>query len=166
MTKYYTDYEIEYIKNHWEKRDVVSIAEGLGRPVSSVICKASRLGISKKEKPAYVPAIEISETDLAWAAGFIEADGCFQLYEKYGKNYSSRCVSVNQLEKRREVLDSLQAMFGGSIILFKKKSCTCGEVLVWRIHAKADIASMIRQIYPYMKCKEKKQKAKKLLDTC
>ena len=163
----WTKEEIDFLIEWHGTKSNTELSRLLNRSTKSISTKASRLGITGPlEKSQHQPTIEISDYDLAWAAGFIEADGCFQLTSKKGRTYLHRCVSVNQLEERKEVLEHLQAVFGGSIRLFKKESCKNGQVLIWRIHSKADISNLIQKIYPYMKCEQKKFQALRLLEAC
>lgn len=63
----------------------------------------------------------MTEVDLAWAAGFIDGEGCINITKRYakyhqgngGKLYHSVSLSANQISK--EPLLKLQEMFGGKI---------------------------------------------------
>jgi hypothetical protein len=50
----------------------------------------------------------ITAIDIAWAAGFIEGEGCFGAYSNSG-------VSLTVPQVQREPLERLQRLFGGNI---------------------------------------------------
>lgn len=56
--------------------------------------------------------------DLAWAAGFIEGEGC---YGRSGGTHNSQTERIQVAQKDPECLLRLQAMFGGRI--GRQKSC-------------------------------------------
>lgn len=167
MSKRYTREDLEYIIENYGKIGCNKVAKKLNRTSNAISCMADRLGVTGlKQKPAYIPKVPYSKHDIAWAAGILEADGCFHCSKDKTNKHYKRAISVNQLSIRREILEKLQDMFGGTIITFRKESCKDKEVEVWRISAMADIISLITQVRPYMVSKYKKDRAQKLLDTC
>lgn len=61
------------------------------------------------------------ETDLAWAAGFIDADGCIRIgmkkpYGPSGNITPQFYVEVSASQMTRSPLDKLKDMFGGSVL--------------------------------------------------
>jgi len=56
----------------------------------------------------------IAVRDLAWAAGFIEGEGCFSSINR------NPCVSVVQVQ--REPLERLVAMFGGNLGVYRRNT--------------------------------------------
>lgn len=70
---------------------------------------------------------------LAYAAGFLEADGCVQLT---GIRVTNRCL---------DVLDWFEENFGGQV-RSKVVPEGCWE---WNLHA-AEAASLVQELYPYL----------------
>jgi hypothetical protein len=73
--------------------------------------KALREGTWTPRRTAEATATP-SETQIAWAAGFLEGDGHFRSSEESGSPIA------NAVQKDREPLDKLLAYFGGSITEF------------------------------------------------
>lgn len=71
-------------------------------------------------------SIPRSTKDLAWAAGFLEGEGCFS-------NYGSPIVTAAQVQ--REPLDRLSFMFGGNITYRKINGAAGRSIWTWRTHA-------------------------------
>lgn len=78
----------------------------------------------------------IQSNDLEWAAGFLEAEGCFHFSKSKHLN-----ISAGQLQK--EPLERLQQMFGGGIYQYESKRQ--GEKPLYRwaaVHADGAALSM------------------------
>lgn len=92
--------------------------------------------------------------ELAWAAGFIDGEGCIQYRVRQrtrGRHEYSLSLYVGQVDPRP--LRRLQALFGGSVGL---KDPAKGEsrrpIYYWRVvYATADAA--LRQLLPYLSVK-------------
>jgi hypothetical protein len=94
------------------------------------------------------------ETDLAWAAGFIDGEGCVSLIKRRngdGYLYYQANLNVPQIDKAP--LDKLKEMFGGNIrankiIGNRRPSFT------WTIHA-ASCRKALQEMLPYLIVKKK-----------
>lgn len=100
-----------------------------------------------------------SVTDLAWAAGFLDADGCVKiqrLAQKSSKNpaYSLR-ISVGQT--RREPLEKFQLLFGGTIYERKMARLTNGVLFEWGLSAENASKALTRML-PYLVLKRDQAK--------
>lgn len=62
-----------------------------------------------------------SVEDLAWAAGFLDGDGCISCYLR-GDKKQDIYIKVSAVSTRREMLDKLQLMFGGSVCAMHKEN--------------------------------------------
>jgi hypothetical protein len=166
--KLYSEYELDFIASHYKRIPTREIADKVGRTVSSIHNLCRRIGISdNRNREAYLPNIEIAQTDLAWAAGILEGEGYFCCLErKDRKGIWRRSISVNQLEIRVEMLSRLKTLFGGTIRVFRKESCKDKKILVWKIGRKKDIASAINKILPYIVTLDKRQQALFVLSKC
>jgi len=99
------------------------------------------------------------ERDLAYAAGYLEADGCITV-ESTGPQgrYVSACVRVTSVDP--EVPNWLRATFGGGIHQALYRTC---ERLQYRWHIVSRQAeSFLKAVQPYLKL-ERKQKAVELV---
>lgn len=92
-----------------------------------------------------------SPTDLAWAAGFIDGEGCIQLVRS-GRGMRAHVLRVSVPQVHRAPLDRLAAMFGGGVHAKQTTNPRHRQQHVWEItshHA----ASMLRAIRPYLMVK-------------
>ncbi len=92
------------------------------------------------------PAIEPTEVDVAWAAGFLEGEGSFREYR------GTQEVTASQVEI--EPLEKLQKMFGGSIRLYKKE--VGRPIHRWSVTGQLARDAMI-VLYPFLYSKRQKQ---------
>ena len=70
--------------------------------------------------------------DLAWAAGFLEGEGCFQAHRnRLMRGQQTIDARVNAVQKQREPLDRLQALFGGKIRAMPMRT-SFGTGSIWR----------------------------------
>ena len=82
--------------------------------------------------------------DLAWAAGFLEGEGCFYMNGKKPR------VVVNQ--KQLEPLVRLQEMAGGKI--YKPRT---RDYYSLQIHRREEALGLMRSLYPYMSTRRREQ---------
>lgn len=68
--------------------------------------------------------------DIAWAAGFLEGEGCFMKRKNPLHSMSPR---ISAVQKQREPLDRLVKLFGGKVSKeWQKRERTYGEGSIWR----------------------------------
>lgn len=103
---------------------------------------------------------KLTQTEIAWVAGFLEGDGCFRCY-----NYQ-KSIQASQAEPRIDLLKKLQEYFGGKIYEDPRKKKTHKRIFSWRLFGKENIIYVIQLILPFMISKDKKEKAQKLLNSC
>ena len=99
------------------------------------------------------PKLDPSPMDLAWAAGFLDGEGCFQIgrYFDKRKGYQRYMARVGATQKRREPLDFLQRMFGGTIVgRFNKNWNT--TYWFWYL-ATQQAVSAAEKLIPYLRLK-------------
>lgn len=68
----------------------------------------------KTRKKALKAVLHPTGKDLAWAAGFLEGEGCFYL-DKTGQKYSYLTIFANQVNP--EPVERLLKLFGGNLYL-------------------------------------------------
>lgn len=106
------------------------------------------------EQPAHPPKRQPSEAETAWAAGFLEGEGCFGWYggttrRSQNKSHLIRTPNavITATQNEREPLDKLVAIFNAGRINTKVNSKrTAWE---WRCQGHAAIPVM-QAILPYM----------------
>lgn len=95
-----------------------------------------------------------NETDKAWAAGFLDGEGyigtveCTKGHTKKGKVPKNRSFSsvVHAAQTKREVLEHLQSILGGTL---GTSRCKTGIVYQWRAYGDNTILAL-RMILPYL----------------
>lgn len=98
----------------------------------------------------------------AWAAGFIDGEGCIRITRSYRKDtgYRTVFIEVSITQSSRELLDLFKARWGGYIAHHKKgfkSSYTKREMFQYKVAAKG-AAKLLEDVYPYLI--GKKQQAK------
>jgi len=96
-------------------------------------------------------------TDIAWAAGFFDGEGCIQILNNKGKNKTNSyyvTLDVSQAYSKEPLL-LLQRLFGGSLeVLSARKHCP-NAVWHWRLYAKDAIREMLVEMLPYLTVKRR-----------
>ena len=88
-----------------------------------------------------------SQTDLAWAAGFLDGEGCF--YAKVdSRGYADAVIQVSQ--RLPEALVHLQEMFGGSLHASNNKG---NPVYVLNISRRSEVLNALDLLAPYLRYK-------------
>jgi hypothetical protein len=96
-----------------------------------------------------------ADTDYAWAAGFMDGEGCFTLIRRTGKAHeATRCPYVGATQIRRQPLDRLCAMFGGAVHV-QKVTKGGNTVYQWQVHTAALIREMVPLLLPYLTIKKR-----------
>lgn len=91
----------------------------------------------------------MNDTDLAWAAGFIDGEGCISI--RTSGNYYGCVLTV--VQKFPSPLLKLQTMFGGSIAARDK-----GAAYQWRITSNPKVIEVLTLLYPYLLVKKPQAK--------
>ena len=79
----------------------------------------------------------IKMTDLHWAAGFLDGEGCFHL-TKNGLN-----PHIHATQKDTWALEKLQKLFGGQIYSFKNRGLSDRTMFVWMLTSRRSIGLML-----------------------
>lgn len=90
-------------------------------------------------------------TDIAWAAGFIDGEGCFALQKRNGKNLAetTRCPVLIVAQTRREPLDKLASMFGGTV-RDAGRTLKGTKKWQWALSGKETLEPAIMLLLPYL----------------
>ena len=106
---------------------------------------------SAQQEPRSVP----SETDLAWAAGFIDADGCVSVQRSPAVSQTFRggyyySLSVQGINTHLGALERLQGMFGGAVRARKQGGSPHSAITHdWRILNRA-AGEVLELLIPYL----------------
>lgn len=110
---------------------------------------------SLKKKPAGKPLVVPSETDLAWAAGIIDGEGCIMLCfngnrPRVGRYHQVRLVVTNT---NAPLIRKMRVLFGGSIFKCKKQKDSYRQKAQWTVTGALAVACL-SSVVPYMVSKE------------
>lgn len=98
------------------------------------------------------------DTDLAWAAGFIDGEGCFSVvFGNHGGHYVMLSVNNTSVEG----LDRLQSIFGGCISNQTYRNVNYKPTSLWRVQG-VSAAKVTELVLPFLTVK--KQQAELLLE--
>ena len=110
-------------------------------------------------------------TDLAYAAAFIDGEGYIEYTRRpkkngLGKVYNTICIRIEVCNTDHDIVRWLRDTFkGGYLVKIKPRKTKTGmsrPVLRWQLtHNK--VYEVLKQIFPYMKEKNKKEKARQIL---
>lgn len=92
---YWTEYEIEYLRNHYHEDGARSCGAVLGRSPHATMTKANRLGLDRGIKPEY------SQTELAYMRSHYGIDSVRDIAKRLGRSVSSVKNKFSQLGIRR-----------------------------------------------------------------
>lgn len=96
-----------------------------------------------------------------WAAGFFDGEGCVGLYNT-GSNGNSRYPVIRVSQARREPLDYLQEMFGGTVVIqYRAKGKTYYS---WQLVGSKAVAYALSHMLPFLRVKHKE--AELLVEYC
>lgn len=96
-------------------------------------------------------------TDLAWAAGFLDGEGCFTLIKQSGATLpSQRSLYVGASQSTREPLEKLQELFGGKLNIRSRPTDKGTIMHVWLLGQRAAVVQeFIPQVLPYLIVKKR-----------
>jgi hypothetical protein len=90
--------------------------------------------------------------ELAWAAGFIEGEGCFHggLTKNSRKRRLQRYITFTVTQTNMEPLERLQRLFGGHIYSAKRQKAHHAEAWQYRMASIGDVRNVAKQISPWL----------------
>jgi len=124
---------------------------------SAIRNKAKRVGVQNNQHFHHVAKTElpkVSETDLQYAAGFIDGEGSF--YQTYCRSIVSK-MSVGNSNK--DVINWLHKTFGmGKVRIQKPRKKQHLPAYIWILERQGDVWAFTEKIWPYLKVKQKDAK--------
>lgn len=94
------------------------------------------------------------ESELAWAAGFFDGEGCFYCRNRYGK-YKYFNMEVAQLDRRP--LDRFTQAVGLGKVIERKGRKTTKPHFLWALYDQEDVKMAVNKLWPYLSDPKKEQ---------
>ena len=88
----------------------------------------------------------------AWAAGFLDGEGCIFGYERIAGGYRRFSFGIQVAQAVREPLDLLQQTWGGAVRFQKKQQSHYRDQWSWTISGE-DGARFLTDVLPYLRVK-------------
>lgn len=105
-----------------------------------------------------------SESDLAYFAGLIDAEGCFRIAEFQSKRTNRSRSYISTLEignTKSPIFPWIMERFGGTITYRSPISKNHNPMIIWSLKSKA-LNQILYKIYPFLRFK--KERCKKLIE--
>jgi len=98
----------------------------------------------------------IKDSDIAWAAGFLDGEGCFymQKNKQRGNYYWTPSLTAEQADLRP--LEKLQELFGGTIYTRPSRGENRRPTWAWRLGGNEKLAFVLAELEPYLIVKKEK----------
>lgn len=94
------------------------------------------------------------QTDLAWAAGFLDGEGCIwaKAHNNPTRGKRDRQLKISAAQVDREVLDRLVSIFGfGKVYGPYPSSSDVGKPYYrWDLNHAANVVAILKLIWPYL----------------
>lgn len=97
--------------------------------------------------------------EKAWAAGFLDGEGCFTLTRSTNKRTVNARIHAGQIV--RDPLDKLQGLFGGNVSLRDTRN---RPFWLWELYGASACRTVLPQLIPYLVVK--RAQAELLLEFC
>lgn len=94
------------------------------------------------------------KTDAAWAAGFFDGEGTINInvFQKSGPKRFMYYIGASQV--RKEPLEKLRDLFGGTIHSYEHKGRPGRPYSVWRLGSSLLILNALQHMIPYLMVKQ------------
>jgi hypothetical protein len=90
-----------------------------------------------------------TETDFAWAAGFIDGEGCLFAYRRANGYQAGLTVTGTDVT----VLERLAGIIGGRVTPKTRTNARWAQAYQVQIHAAAHLAELLPRLMPYLTAK-------------
>ena len=94
----------------------------------------------------------------AWAAGFIDGEGCFQAKKHSNGKPNSYCPYLTVSQKDKKPLIRLQEAYGGSILFVENKRQNQSNYWRWTISSAAALREVLPRVIPFLTVKQEEAK--------
>lgn len=93
------------------------------------------------------------DTEIAWAAGFIDGEGSMGFYQRSGVGRNSGIMRIAVSQKDDEPLYRLNEIFGcGNLTAHGQR-----DISTWKVEKSLDVLTVAEKIYPYLTHRRKQQ---------
>jgi len=104
-----------------------------------------------------------SETQIAWAAGILEGEGCFTLVRNT-KAKGGRSAKVVLQMNDLDVIEKVQSVFEGKGKVYRRPpKGSSKESWSWQVYRAADVKEITLSVLPWL-CKRRTEKAHQILN--
>lgn len=93
------------------------------------------------------------EIDLAWAAGFLDGEGCFRAGSR-GKTEHIRPEIIAYQATNRAPIDRLQTILGGRVYVVPAKTVTGRQQYRWHLEGACNLVEVIPLLLPHLSVKQ------------
>jgi hypothetical protein len=106
-----------------------------------------------------------TQLDYAWAAGFLDGEGCFGIYQYRNKrstiHHASREARISCAQVKTEPLEKLSWLFGGTV-RFCRQTDYGSTLHQWHLSSGASVRNCIELVLPFLV--NKKEEAEIVLE--
>lgn len=93
----------------------------------------------------------------------VDGDGCISLQTSGQTNrFRTPILVVDNTDV--EILEELQRLYGGSLVMKRRQQENHRQCWSWRVYGATNIAAVLREILPHMRCRAKIDRAKMLTE--
>jgi hypothetical protein len=103
------------------------------------------------------------ELRYAWAAGFLDGEGCITLGATSPSKYTWNPI-VSVCQTHPEPLDELAALFGGKVKLRSYSTSAGTPVYIWVTNGAVNTSNVLEKVLPYLVLK--RRQAEIVLEYC
>ena len=162
MRQEWTPDELDFLEKNYLKFTNAEIAKRLNHPKTSVDGKAHKLGLRKGDA-IYTQLIDVNnipKEDLAYSAGFIDADGSISIARAKKKTREHQvffpAVSISNLD--RGIADWFGDLFKNRVYP-GKASWSKKQLYIVNLNRIKDCYELLKAILPFLKVKRKQAEA-------
>jgi len=96
---------------------------------------------------------EIKETDWAYAAGFVDGEGCIAVTRSFStpRNRFYYGVAVVAVNRERDVLDWMRSIWAGWVVAMSRASATDRPAWAWRSPTGTSAEPFLRGVRPWLR---------------
>lgn len=102
------------------------------------------------------------DTSAVWLAGYLDGDGSISMTKVSTSRFRKPVVSFSSCD--REIIAFLREEFGGVVVTKTPKNPNGRPVQDWRLTGIDRVQTLLRRVYPYLRCHVKKERARILLE--
>ena len=107
-------------------------------------------------------ACAIMGKDIAWAAGFIDGEGCLTVGRQWRNGYLRHWPVVNAANTNRRNLEALSHIFRLGSVSEIYNSKMKRRTWIWRVNGRKTVKRVLERMLPYLRGKERE--ARLLID--